>query len=312
MLRAAGKAALLAAAGRLPGGARAYRTLTRAWLGTQRSHVDKLARVWPGYVRLWRELVELEGAEVWVEEGGWTPFPSFANHLVTGRAGLVTNREARLLDRYLAPALEAAVACPLPDLPGLGERRRDLERLRGAPTAIAAVEALGGRVLRVPAGALPPLPPASVELCHSGGVLEHRRPEELGAFLATCRRILRPGGLMSHVVDHRDHLHHADPRLPFLNHLRFGERAYAALFGHPLGYHNRLSPSEVASLLEGAGFEPVAIRRLILPDHRWVETEREALAGAPGLERAELAPPFRGLSEADLRTAAAHYLYRNP
>lgn len=311
MLRALGKAAVLTVAGRAPGGVRVYRELTRRWLGTQRSHVDKLARVWPGYVELWRDLVELDGAEVWVYEGGWTPFPSFATFLATGSAGVVTNREARLADRYLRPALEAAIALPLPELPGLEDRRRRLESLRGARSALGAVHALGGRVLRVGDGPVP-LSPASVDLCHSGGVLEHHRPEELAAFLAACRRILRPGALMSHVVDHRDHLHHADPRLPFLNHLRFGDRTYRALFGHRLLFHNRLLPSEVAELLERAGFERLAVRRLILPEHRWVESEDEALAGEPGIDRSELAPRFRSASDADLRTAAAHYLYRNP
>jgi hypothetical protein len=35
-------------------------------------------------------------------------------------------------------------------------------------------------------------------------------------------------------------------------------------------------------------------------------------AGCPGLRRSLLAPRFRKLSEADRRTAAAHYLYRKP
>jgi SAM-dependent methyltransferase len=310
--RAIGKAAILTVAGHLPGGPHAYRAVTRGWLGTQRTHVDKLARVWPGYVEVWRELVDLEGADVWVYEGGWTPFPSFANHLVTGKAGMVTNRDARLVDRYLAPALEAAVACPLPDLPGLAERRARLEELRRSTGALAAVEGLGGRVVAVTAGGGIALPDASVDLCHSGGVLEHHRPFELLAFLRECRRVLRPGALMSHVVDHRDHLYHADPALPFLNHLRFGDTAYRALLGHPLLYHNRLLPPQVAALLEGAGFERVAIRRMLVPSHRYVATEREALDGAPGIERCHLAAPFRAASDADLRTAAAHYLYRNP
>ncbi len=60
-----------------------------------------------------------------------------------------------------------------------------------------------------------------------------------------------------------------------------------------------------------AGFEPIAVRRLILPARSYAEGE-EVMQGEPGLTRRLLAPQFRDLSEADLRTAAAHYLYRKP
>lgn len=309
MWRAIAKAALLTVAGRVPGGPRTYRTLTRAWLGTQASHVDKLARVWPGYVDTWGGLLDLNGADVWVHEGGWTPFPSFANHLVTGTAGVVTNHDARLANRYLERTLEAAIASPLAAVP---ERLAGLQALRGSRDALAVVWALGGQVLHVEDEGRIPLRDDSVDLCHSGGALEHRRPSEILSFFAECRRVLRPGALMSHVVDHRDHLHHADPTLPFLHHLRFGERTYRAAFGHALEYHNRLLPTDVNVLFQRAGFEPIAVRRLLLPSHRWVDMENEALEGYPGIERHDLAPAFRDVSEADLRTAAAHYLFREP
>jgi SAM-dependent methyltransferase len=150
-----------------------------------------------------------------------------------------------------------------------------------------------------------------VDLCHSGGILEHCHPEELTAFLRECFRILRPGGVASHVFDHRDHLHHADHGWPFLAHLALPDPLYTLLCGHPLTYHNRLPPAQVMPLFEAAGFEKIADRRLILPDRRYVEGE-EALAGRPGVHRSLLARRFRKLSEVDRRTAAAHYLYRKP
>ncbi len=313
MWRALAKGALLTAAGRIPGGPRAYRTVTRDWMGTQATHVDKLARVWPGYVHAWCSLagLELDGADVWIHRGGWTPFPFFANHLATGKPGIVTNGEARILDRYLIPAVNGALGCELPETPGLAARRRALEPLRWAPSALAAIEALGGRLVEGPAGQIA-LPDASVDLCHSGGALEHHHPQGIRSLLLACRRILRPGAVMSHVVDHRDHLHHADPTWPFLAHLALSPGPYRLLFGHSLLYHNRLMPTQVAALFEEAGFEPIAVRRMILPSGRYVEGDREALAGAPGIERHRLASTSRDASDADLRTAAAHYLYRNP
>lgn len=314
MWRGLAKGALLSAFGRIPGGARAYRTLTREWMGTQITHVDKLRRVWPDYVRAWRSHtgLELEGADVWVHEGGWTPFPFFANYLVTGRAGVVTNHEGRLLDRYLAAAVNGAVSCELPDMPDMATRRAELEPLRWSATARDAVEAIGGRLLEsIELGHIL-LDDGSVDLCHSAGTLEHHDLETIRVFLQECRRILRPGGVMSHVLDHRDHLHHADPDWDFLTHLRLSPRAYAVLCGHPLLYHNRLLPSQVAAMFEQAGFERIAVRRMLLPSRRYVDTEEEALAGDPGNERARIAACFRHASDADLRTAAAHYLYRKP
>lgn len=64
-------------------------------------------------------------------------------------------------------------------------------------------------------------------------------------------------------------------------------------------------------LFEEAGFEPIAVRRMIYPDRRYVEGE-EALEGRPGVERSRLKGRFQNASDSDLRTAAAHYLYRKP
>src|SRR5205807_5490875 len=61
-------------------------------------------------------------------------------------------------------------------------------------------------------------------------------------------------------------------------------------------------------LFEAAGFEKRVVRRLILPERRYVEGEEATLAGRRGLSRALLSPRFRGMPEVDLRTAAAHYL----
>ena len=65
-------------------------------------------------------------------------------------------------------------------------------------------------------------------------------------------------------------------------------------------------------LFVAAGFEKIVVRRLILPQRRYVDSAEATMAGRRGLARALLAPRFRAIPEADLRTAAAHYLYRKP
>jgi SAM-dependent methyltransferase len=156
-----------------------------------------------------------------------------------------------------------------------------------------------------------PLPDGTADLCHSGGVLEHEPAERLAAFLRESFRILRPGGIASHVYDHRDHLRHVDPCWPFLLHMALPEGPYRALFGHPLLFHNRLAPREVMARFEAAGFEPIATRRFVLPDKRYVDVHPETAgeAGVPGwLGSGRL----RALSTEDRHTAAIHYLYRKP
>jgi SAM-dependent methyltransferase len=311
MWRAAAKGLALATLGRLPAGARAYRHLTREALGTQATHVDKLARVLPAYAALWRTLgVELDGARLWFHEGGHTPFPHLASFLLTGRGAVVTNVEARLSDRYLGRAVERALAIAWPETADAAARRATLEPLRWAHAARAAVDATGGEHEDGVRPAEIPCASESVDLCHSGGALEHYPEPELRAFLAECRRVLRPGGLASHVFDHRDHLWHADRRWPYLAHLAWPEPAYRALFGHALGYHNRLAPARVQALFAEAGFERVLVRRLRVPELTWVDDVAEIEAGRPGLPPRLLARAHRGISAADLRTAAAHYLYR--
>jgi SAM-dependent methyltransferase len=309
--RALLKGAALAGLGHAPGGAEFYRTLTRERMGTQGSHVDKLRRVWPGYARVWRERcgLELEGLRVWVHDGGWTPYPSLMLYLMTGDAGVVTNDEGRVLDRYVARAVNGALATEVPEALSARARRERVEALRWCPSARDALAAVGARVHDHVAPDAVPLPDGAADLCHSGGALEHYPPAPLAAFLRECHRVLRPGGIASHVLDHRDHLHHADARWPFLAHLALREGPYRVLCGHALGYHNRLTPTEVQALFDAAGFERIAVRRMTLPAKRYVPDD-EVLAGRPGLPRALLAPRFRAISDEDLRSAAVHYVYR--
>ncbi len=311
MLKAMAKGALHAGLGHVPGGPAFYLRLAWQVLGTQATHVDKLARVTPGYCLAWQRLggLRLEGARLWVHEAGGTPFWALAGHLLTGSPVALTNLEARLLDRHLPRAVQGVLAMPLPMGLGTAQRRAAVSACRWLEHSAQALERVGASLYEPVAPGAIPLDAASVDLAHSGGALEHLEPAQLEAFLAECHRVLRPGGIASHIFDHRDHLHHADRSLPFLAHLGLRDPAFQALRGHPLGYHSRLSPSQVASLFEAAGFEPIALRRLTIPARRYVH-DAVALAAEPGLPRWLLAPRFRGMSDLDLRTAACHYLYR--
>ncbi|HEY3447608.1 MAG TPA: methyltransferase domain-containing protein [Myxococcales bacterium] len=311
MLRAMAKGAGLLACGRIPGGAGLYRRITRDWLGSQASHVDKLQRVLPGYAAVWRERcgVTLEAADVWVHEAGWTPFSGFAIYLLTGKGGVLTNGEVELHDRYLTKAVNGVLAARWPEGLVTNERRRRIEALRWEKGSHEALEAVGTRLIEEVRPGRIPLADASIDLVHSGGALEHLSPEELDRFLAESRRILRPGGVASHVFDHRDHLYHADKRWPFLAHQAWPDPVYRALFGHSLMFHSRLLPEEICRRFEAAGFERIVVRRLVMPEGRYA-TEEEVVRAKRGLPERLNAWRREPLSELDLRTAAAHYLFR--
>lgn len=309
MLRGLAHASLLFAVAHLPGGRRAYHAVTRGLLGSQERVARKLQRVWPGYARLWRQRcgLELEGATIWVHEPGWVPFAPLASYLLTGRGGIVSSTTDHPSARYVGTAVRAALAA---DFPGESLRRAHLAALE-RETVSGLFRATDTRALAGHDPARLPLPGGAADLCHSGGALEHYQPATLAAFLRESFRILRPGGVASHVYDHRDHLRHVDPGWPFLLHMALPDPAYRALLGHPLLFHNRLSPRQVMALFEAAGFEPIVVRRFVLPDKRYVDASAAA-AGEAGVPAWLGSGRLGHLSVEDRHTAAIHYLYRKP
>lgn len=313
MKRALAKGTVLFAFGRLPGGAKAYRHLTRKWMGTQASHVDKLARVWPGYIKVWQQHcnMDLEGKQLWVHEGGYTLFPFLAGYLITGKGPIVTNAEGSLSDQYVDRSIEAALAFEVGDSQEAQQRKDRLKKLAETNrTALEWVDTLRAKYLEIADPASIPMPSESVDIVHSGGVLEHYEPAKLDRFNLEVQRILNKGGVSSHIVDHRDHLYHADKKIYFLNHLKYSNLLYSLLFGHHLTYHNRLSSGSVSNSFSHAGLEKIKVRRLTLPDSNYCDTDEETIAsGLLGLPRAAMHSQFE-YSEADLHTAAAHYLFK--
>jgi len=312
MVRGLAHASLLFAVAHLPGGRRAYHAFTRSLLRSQERVLRKLQRVWPGYERVWRERcgLDLPGSRIWIHQPGPAPFAPLAAYLLTGHGGVSTWSRDAFSGRYVRAAVQAVLAAAFEDNPTIAARRRVIAGLADGSVA-DLLGATGGWVAEVSDPARIPLDAGSIDLCHSGGALEHLTPGALASFLRESFRVLRPGGVVSHVFDHRDHLRHVDGRWPFLLHMSLPDSVYRPLFGHPLLFHNRLSPAEVAEMLGAAGFERVAERRFVLPAKRYVDAGA-ADAGEPGVPAWLGGGRLARLSREDRHTAAIHYLYRKP
>ncbi|MEM6780345.1 MAG: class I SAM-dependent methyltransferase [Pseudomonadota bacterium] len=102
------------------------------------------------------------------------------------------------------------------------------------------------------------IPDDSVDFIWSQAVLEHVARDEFNATQAELKRILKPGGATSHVIDFQDHLAHA------LNNLRFPEKVWeSAAFKKSGFYTNRILASETLDRFRQSGFSDVDVVKTV-------------------------------------------------
>jgi hypothetical protein len=92
----------------------------------------------------------------------------------------------------------------------------------------ALLERLHIRYLVADARSLP-LESDSIDLISSNNTFEHIYPEILEDILLEFKRVLRPGGMMSHFIDMSDHFAHLDNSITIYNFLRFSERQWSLI-----------------------------------------------------------------------------------
>ena len=128
----------------------------------------------------------------------------------------------------------------------------------------------------------------SFDLIYSQAVLEHVRRGEFKATMRECHRLLRPNGMMSHVIDYKDHLGGG------LNNMRFPEELWEREWFASNGgfYTNRLRMSEMVSICSDAGFE--------------VEISSTRCWETVPIKRNRLAKEFQHFSDDELRVSGAH------
>jgi SAM-dependent methyltransferase len=128
----------------------------------------------------------------------------------------------------------------------------------------------------------------SFDLIYSQAVLEHIRLHEFKETMNECYQLLKPNGVMSHVVDFKDHLGGR------LNNMRFPSALWEkAWFAQNSGFYtNRIRLKEMISICENIGFN--------------VEVRDAQYWDLLPINRSKLAVEFKNFSNEELLVSGAH------
>ncbi len=279
----------------LPGGDRAYRWLTATLLGTNAGMAYKWFRVLPAHVGVLQEIYgsAARAQRLWCFDCGATMAAGLAMALVSDEPGLLTDRRGRLHSRYnsVARRVLQEKGLQLAQLAAAPEERSTL--VYTATAGLPAVEALSAIGITYAANHTVAQEPAwqhAIGYIFSAGTLEHYTPGELEEQVAGMREALKPGGVMSHVIDHRDHRWHADKRLSPLAHLYFEAETYQRRYANTLDYHNRWLRSRYIDLFTRHGFS-VKCRDRVEYTPELTPLSHEKLASPYREGQEEAAPP---------------------
>jgi SAM-dependent methyltransferase len=160
------------------------------------------------------------------------------------------------------------------------------------PSISVALDRLNTVYLTRGLASLRTIPDGEADLLFSQAVLEHIRLAEFGEFAREMRRILKPGGVASHVIDFRDHLQNG------LNNLRFSGRVWESEFISRSGFYtNRLTWPAMEKIFREAGFCVELKLRELWPH------------GLPTRQRS-MALPFKNMSPDELMVMGVHAIFR--
>ena len=210
-----------------------------------------------------KHLRMLRGCEVsalpkttWLEVGpGWAPLSAVVFYLAGVENHWLYDKHRHFQARYISlrglePYLEQVAAASGCDVTAVYRR---YGRIR-AVTDLSLLE-LCNIVYHAPADAAQTgLPSGSVDVVTTTLVLEHIPRGVLKQFLCEWRRILRPGGLMSHTIDLSDHYAHQDRSISSVNFLKFRPRVWN-FFCNRITYCNRLRERDYLTMFSDEGFE---------------------------------------------------------
>lgn len=285
----------------LPGGANLYRGLTAGLLGTNAGMAYKWFRVFPAHIRVLRAHfgAQARAQRLWCFDCGVTPAAGLAMAIASDERGLLTDRSKKMLNRYLPVARQVlqemgeglAVQSSAPE-----SRIADLLKATASGSIHQALENISMHYFTEHSAADTPAWQGTIGCIFSAGTLEHYSPEALEVEITRQYRALSANGVLSHVVDHRDHRWHADKRLSPHAHLQLDDATYQRQFGNPLDYHNRWLRSRYLELFTRLGFQ------VTCHDIASYTTE------LPPYDPATFAADYRHAEKEDLQALVTHFV----
>jgi len=98
------------------------------------------------------------------------------------------------------------------------------------------------------------LPAESIDFIHTTSTLEHIQEEDIKKILNECYRILRPRGIISCLIDLKDHFSYSDKNLSQYNFLRYSSKKWNSV-NSSLNFQNRLRYPDYLRIINEAHFE---------------------------------------------------------
>jgi len=138
----------------------------------------------------------------------------------------------------------------------------------------------------------------SVDYVTSTNTLEHIPRAEAHSILRECRRIMRPDGIVSFVIDYRDHYSYADSRISVYNFLKYPPSVWA-LCNSSFHFQSRMRHSDYLRIARDEGFD-------VLRE----QTEGESPESLAAILKEGLATEFQRYESDDLGACEGHIVLR--
>ena len=144
-----------------------------------------------------------------------------------------------------------------------------------------------------------PLETGSADFVTSTNTLEHIPAADIRLILRECRRLLRKDGVMSFIIDYKDHYSYSDPKINVYNFLKYSDSAWR-WYSPAFHYQNRLRHKDHMRLIREAGFQ-------IIEENLSQPSE----ADLAHLQKTNISPPFKHeYSVSELAIRDAHVVMR--
>ena len=204
-----------------------------------------------------KDYQSLEGADVLEIGTGWDGLSALSFYLMGARTVYTYDHVPHVRYRVLRTVLglmEEEVA-KISETTGIPEAvlRERLARLEGADD-VATVFRRANIFYKAPADAARSgMPDHSVDLIYSMTVLEHVPPRMVHALMVEAKRILRPHGVIFHMIGLGDHYARVGKGTSNVNFLRYPERTWRFWVLNRISYHNRIREKQFIEIFESHG-----------------------------------------------------------